>query len=88
MEPALAGALPKDQSQRYGAIGMYDEIVRITEDQTNGTAGRPNLELLKTLPPYEKLREFERTLRDNNQLSFRRVFNEPVGFYLFKCFLV
>ncbi len=48
----------------------------------------PNTGVLRRLPPYESLRSFELALRGRGEIDFSRVFREPLGFYLIKCFLI
>lgn len=70
---------------------MYDEIIELAENRAYLNAMRqdssPNLEMMKTLKPFEQLRDFEEELKAENQLTFDKVFHEPTGYYLLKCFL-
>ncbi len=56
-------------------------------DQTNGIDNGGDLDLLKKLPEYSKLTEFENELKSCDKLNFSTIFNEPVGQYLFQTFL-
>lgn len=44
-------------------------------------------EMLDTLPPYEELRSIEETLESEGRLRLTRIFNEPTGAYLIRCFM-
>jgi hypothetical protein len=47
-----------------------------------------SLEMLEQLPPYEDLKELETRLRSEGALTFDRIFHQPTGYYMMKCFLV
>lgn len=56
---------------------MYDEIIELAENRAYLNAVRqdstPNLEMLKSLKPFEQLRDFEEELKAENQLTFDKV---------------
>lgn len=72
---------------------MYDEILEIAENRAylnnakKDTFG-PNMEILQTMPSYEELADLENELKSNNLITFDKIFNEPTGYYLMKCFLI
>ena len=46
------------------------------------------LDMLRQLPAYEELKDYEERLRQEGKLSFPVIFEEPTGYYMIKCFLV
>eukprot|EP01084_Bolivina_argentea_P123468 218805_1 len=72
---------------------MVDDILQLAHNQqfleriTNGIDNGGDLDLLKKLPEYSKLIDFETDLKSQSKLNFSTIFNEPVGQYLFQTFL-
>eukprot|EP00474_Spongospora_subterranea_P009656 CRZ10114.1 hypothetical protein [Spongospora subterranea] len=72
---------------------MYDDFVEIAENKAylnavrNETYG-PNLDLIRRMPLYSSLADYEMELRQHDKISFSHIFYEPIGYYLMKCFLV
>ena len=72
---------------------MYDEIIEIAENRAYLNAVRnesygPNLELLKKMPPFSELQDYYKKLKDAGEITFSKVFHEPIGYYMMKCFLI
>jgi len=75
---------------------MYDEIIEIAENRAylqavkDGYGQGPNLELLKTIPDFTSpiIQDFNNKLEKSNQLTFEKVFKEPIGYYHMKLFLI
>ncbi len=72
---------------------MYDDIIHLAMDQQLLTEiGQNNvnyrkLPLWKELQKKEDMTEFEAKLEEAGQLTFDKIFNEPVGFHLMRSFL-
>lgn len=72
---------------------MYDEIIEIAENRAYLNAVRndgygPNLDLLRRMPSFNSLKDYVDRLKEAGELSFSKVFHEPIGYYNLKCFLV
>ncbi|ETO33110.1 hypothetical protein RFI_03999 [Reticulomyxa filosa] len=73
---------------------MYDEIKIFAIDrsspaelQEQGLGNYTKLAVVKELQKYGDTEELEKLLQAQNTLTFSAVFDEPIGFYLIKCFL-
>lgn len=70
---------------------MFEDIHEIAENSAYLKAVEEkdvSLEMYEQLPPYEELTELEAKLKREGNLTFDRIFHEPVGYYMIKCFLV
>lgn len=70
---------------------MFEDIHEIAENSAYLKAVEEkdvSLEMLEQLPPYEELKEVENKLRVEGALTFDRIFHQPTGYYMMKCFLV
>jgi len=70
---------------------MFEDIHEIAENSAYLKAVEEKdvcLDMLEQLPPYDSLKELEVKLEKEDQLTFKRIFNEPTGYYLTKCFLI
>lgn len=70
---------------------MFEDIHEIAENSAYLKAVEEkdvSLEMLEQLPPYEELGELESKLRSEGALTFDRIFSQPTGYYMMKCFLV
>jgi len=72
---------------------MYDDIIHLAMDQQLLTEIRERdsnykkLPLCRELQKNESTAELEQQLTDDGDLSFEKVFHEPVGYHLMKSFL-
>lgn len=46
-----------------------------------------SLEMLERLPAYEECRDLEARLKAQGALTFDRIFSQPTGYYMMRCFL-
>lgn len=70
---------------------MFEDIHEIAENSALLKAvgdKEVSLQMLEELPPYEELTELEAKLQTDGALTFQRIFSEPTGFYMMKCFLI
>jgi rhodopsin kinase len=70
---------------------MFEDIHEIAENSAYLKAVEErdvSLEMLEQLPPYEECFELEKRLREEGQLAFSHIFDEPTGYYMLKCFLI
>mmetsp|Transcript_15563 Transcript_15563/g.30555 ORF Transcript_15563/g.30555 Transcript_15563/m.30555 type:complete len:616 (-) Transcript_15563:407-2254(-) len=70
---------------------MFEDIHEIAENSAYLKAVEEkdiSLEMYEQLPPFEELGELESKLRAEGALTFDRIFSQPTGYYMIKCFLV
>jgi len=75
------------------AAVQYSSIVEIAQNREfldsvkKGWSYGSNLNLLSSLPSYSECEEYESTLKSRQEITFDKIFSQPLGFYLMKCFL-
>jgi len=70
---------------------MFEDIHEIAENSAYLKAVEEKdicLEMYEQLPPYEDLEALEAKLKAEGALTFDRIFDQPTGYYMIKCFLV
>lgn len=69
---------------------MFEDIHEIAENSAYLQAVEEravSLEMLEQLPEYDQLLDLEAKLEREGSLTFDRIFSQPTGFYMIKCFL-
>lgn len=64
---------------------------QLFERLTTGTTPKKQpspIDIFKSVPKYEELRDLEQKLKYKSKLNFNTVFHEPVGNYLIRTYLV
>ncbi|ETO13421.1 hypothetical protein RFI_23956 [Reticulomyxa filosa] len=78
-------ATKSDSKDAVTTVAQNKEFLnRIILGKSHGN----NTKLLEQLPKFSELEEFEKTLREQNQITFASVFHEPVGNYLIRTYLL
>jgi len=69
---------------------MYDEIMEIMENRQYIQAMNSTLNptILSQIPEFSECEEFEKQLKTAGRLTFHSLFDEPLGFYLIKQFMI
>lgn len=70
---------------------MFEDIHEIAENSAYLKAVEEkdiSLEMYEKLPPYEDLEALEAKLKAEGALTLDRIFQQPTGYYMIKCFLL